>query len=96
VALDEGRLHHDVAEVLPDAHVAREELFGELLVVGHAAREELQQVVVAARNEVAFDALVEEVLGRNLNVEKYFSYVVMKSAFVKTYYPIEKLFASEE
>jgi len=48
------------------------------------------------RGVTHYQNLVEELLGRNLNVEKYFSYVVMKSAFVKTYYPIEKLFASEE
>jgi DNA-binding Lrp family transcriptional regulator len=44
------------------------------------------------RNVIHYQSLVEEVLGQNAHIEKYFSYIVMKSPFVKSYYPIEKLF----
>jgi DNA-binding Lrp family transcriptional regulator len=48
------------------------------------------------RSVVHYQSLVEDVLGQNVNIEKYFSYIVMKSPFVKSYYPIEKLFAGQE
>jgi DNA-binding Lrp family transcriptional regulator len=48
------------------------------------------------RNVIHYQSLVEEVLGQNPHIEKYFSYIVMKSPFVKSYYPIEKLFADPE
>jgi DNA-binding Lrp family transcriptional regulator len=48
------------------------------------------------RNVVHYQNLAEEVLGQNPHIEKYFSYIVMKSPFVKSYYPIEKLFYDQE
>jgi DNA-binding Lrp family transcriptional regulator len=48
------------------------------------------------RSVVHYQSLVEEVLGQNVHIEKYFSYIVMKSPFVKSYYPIEKLFFDQE
>jgi DNA-binding Lrp family transcriptional regulator len=48
------------------------------------------------RSVVHYQSLVEEVLGQNVHIEKYFSYIVMKSPFVKSYYPIEKLFSDQE
>jgi DNA-binding Lrp family transcriptional regulator len=48
------------------------------------------------RNVVHYQNLAEEVLGQNAHIEKYFSYIVMKSPFVKSYYPIEKLFSEQE
>jgi DNA-binding Lrp family transcriptional regulator len=48
------------------------------------------------RNVIHYQSLVEEVLGQNAHIEKYFSYIVMKSPFVKSYYPIEKLFCEQE
>ena len=41
---------------------------------------------------VDYRTIVEEVLERNLNIEKYFSYIVIKSPFIKSHYPFEKLF----
>ena len=58
VHLHDGRLDHDVAEVLRDADVALQDLLDEALVVGDPARHELEQVVVAAADEVALDDLV--------------------------------------
>ena len=52
--LHERRLDDDVAEVLLDADVALEQAFDDLLVVIDATRQEAQQVVVAAADEVAF------------------------------------------
>lgn len=43
-----------------------------------------------------YQTIMEEVLERSVNIEKYFSYIVIKSPFVKTHYPIEKLFSSQE
>lgn len=48
------------------------------------------------RNVIHYQSLVEEVLGQNAHIEKYFSYIVMKSPFVKSYYPIEKLFCEQD
>ena len=48
------------------------------------------------RNVIHYQSLVEDVLGQNAHIEKYFSYIVMKSPFVKSYYPIEKLFCDQE
>jgi hypothetical protein len=36
------------------------------------------------------------VLRQSVNIEKYFSYIVIQSPFVKSHYPIEKLFSSHE
>ncbi|PQO98667.1 AsnC family transcriptional regulator [Massilia phosphatilytica] len=43
-----------------------------------------------------YQAIMEDVLEHGVNIEKYFSYIVIKSPFVKTHYPIEKLFSSHE
>jgi DNA-binding Lrp family transcriptional regulator len=48
------------------------------------------------RSVAHYHALVEDVLERSVNVEKYFSYIVIKSPFVKSHYPIEKLFAPRD
>jgi len=39
-----------------------------------------------------YQQVMEGLLERNIGIEKYFSYIVIKSPFVKTYYPIERLF----
>ncbi len=39
---------------------------------------------------------MERLLQMNIGIEKYFSYIVIKSVFVKRLYPIEKYFAQEE
>ena len=39
-----------------------------------------------------YQAVVEELLDRNIGIEKYFSYIVIKSPFIKTHNPIERLF----
>ncbi|MBP0625240.1 MULTISPECIES: Lrp/AsnC family transcriptional regulator [Cupriavidus] len=41
-----------------------------------------------------YQELMESLLERNIGIEKYFSFIVIKSPFVKTHYPIEKLFPS--
>jgi DNA-binding Lrp family transcriptional regulator len=47
------------------------------------------------RSVVHYQTLVEEILGQSVHIEKYFSYIVMKSPFIKSYYPIEKLFSDQ-
>ena len=39
-----------------------------------------------------YQEIIESLLESNLGIEKYFSYIVIKSPFVKTYYPMQKLF----
>jgi DNA-binding Lrp family transcriptional regulator len=39
-----------------------------------------------------YQAVIEGLLERNIGIEKYFSYIVIKSPFIKTHCPIERLF----
>lgn len=39
-----------------------------------------------------YQEIIEALLARNVGIEKYFSYVVIKSVFVKRHYPLEKFF----
>jgi DNA-binding Lrp family transcriptional regulator len=48
------------------------------------------------RSVVHYQTIIEEVLEKNVNIEKYFSYIVIKSPFIKHHYPIEKLYSSQE
>ena len=73
--LHERRLDDDVAEVLLDADVALEQPFDDLLVVVDAAREEAQQVVVAAADQVAFEDLVD-LADRGLEADEVLAVVV--------------------
>ena len=43
-----------------------------------------------------YQSVIEGLLERNIGIEKYFSYIVIKSPFVKMHYPIERLFGHEE
>lgn len=43
-----------------------------------------------------YQEIIEELLERNIGIEKYFSYIVIKSPFVKNYYPIESLFGNKD
>ena len=42
-----------------------------------------------------YQQVIEGLLERNIGIEKYFSYIVIKSPFVKTYNPLGKLFPPE-
>ena len=39
-----------------------------------------------------YQQIIEGLLERNIGIEKYFSYIVIKSPFIKTHCPIERLF----
>jgi DNA-binding Lrp family transcriptional regulator len=41
-----------------------------------------------------YQELMESLLESNIGIEKYFSFIVIKSPFIKTHYPIERLFPS--
>jgi DNA-binding Lrp family transcriptional regulator len=43
-----------------------------------------------------YQSVIETMLDRNIGIEKYFSYIVIKTPFVKSYYPIERLFGRDE
>jgi DNA-binding Lrp family transcriptional regulator len=42
------------------------------------------------RSVVHYQSIIEDLLEQNLRIEKYFSYVVIKSPFIKHHYPLEK------
>ncbi len=42
-----------------------------------------------------YQSIVEGMLEGDYGIEKYFSYVVIKSPFIKQHYPIQKLFGDE-
>lgn len=48
---------------------------------------------VVARGVSHYQAMMERLLEREIGIEKYFSFIVIKSPFVKTHYPIERLFS---
>jgi DNA-binding Lrp family transcriptional regulator len=48
------------------------------------------------RSVAHYQSIVEDVLRQSVNTEKYFSYIVIRSPVVKSYYPIEKLFSGQE
>jgi len=43
-----------------------------------------------------YQTLIEHLLELNIGIEKYFSYVVIKSVFMKHHYPLESFFAPRE
>jgi DNA-binding Lrp family transcriptional regulator len=43
-----------------------------------------------------YQSVIESMLERNIGIEKYFSYIVIKSPFVKLHYPIERLFGRDD
>jgi DNA-binding Lrp family transcriptional regulator len=43
-----------------------------------------------------YQSVIEAMLERNIGIEKYFSYIVIKSPFVKLHYPIDRLFGDRE
>ena len=42
-----------------------------------------------------YQGLIEYLLESNIGIEKYFSYIVIKSPFIKTHYPIQGLFGEK-
>jgi len=49
-----------------------------------------------ARGIGHYQSIIEFLLEQNIGIEKYFSYVVIKSIFAKTHYPLEKFFSSTD
>jgi len=43
-----------------------------------------------------YQSVIEAMLERNIGIEKYFSYIVIKTPFVKHHYPIERLFGQDD
>lgn len=46
------------------------------------------------RSVVHYQSIIEDLLEQNLHIEKYFSYIVIKSPFIKHHYPLEKFIQS--
>ena len=43
-----------------------------------------------------YQEIIEGLLARNIGIEKYFSYIVIKTPFIKNFYPIERLMQPPE
>jgi DNA-binding Lrp family transcriptional regulator len=43
-----------------------------------------------------YQQVIEALLDRNVGIEKYFSYIVIKSPFVKHHYPLDRLFNRDD
>lgn len=54
------------------------------------------QLIFLTRNVVHYQTVMEELLDKNVFIDKYFSYIVIKSPIVKKYYPIDNLFTPED
>jgi DNA-binding Lrp family transcriptional regulator len=48
-----------------------------------------------ARGVSHYQSIIEDMLEGDYGIEKYFSYVVIKSPFIKQHYPIQKLFGEQ-
>lgn len=48
------------------------------------------------RSVAHYHSIAEDVLRQDVNIDKYFSYIVIKSPIGKNHYPIEKLFNRQE
>lgn len=48
------------------------------------------------RSVAHYHSIAEDVLRESVNIEKYFSYIVIKSPCIKSHYPIEKLFSGQD
>jgi len=49
-----------------------------------------------ARGVAHYQSIIEDMLESNLGIEKYFSYIVIKSPFIKHHYPIQSLFEDKK
>lgn len=54
------------------------------------------QLTFLTRNVVHYQSVMEDLLERGIGIDKYFSYIVIKSPVVKKYYPIEKLICDHD
>ncbi|MBV1790452.1 Lrp/AsnC family transcriptional regulator [Marinobacterium sp. D7] len=54
------------------------------------------QLTFLTRNVVHYQSIMEDLLEQRIGIDKYFSYIVIKSPVVKRYYPIEKLIAPQD
>lgn len=50
------------------------------------------QLTFLTRNVVHYQSVMENLLDQHIGIDKYFSYIVIKSPVVKKFYPIENLF----
>lgn len=49
-----------------------------------------------ARGVAHYQQIIEEMLDGNFGIDKYFSYIVIKSPFIKHHYPIQGLFGEQQ
>ena len=46
-----------------------------------------------ARSVSHYQSIIEGLLEHDIGIEKYFSYVIIRTSFIKTHYPLETLFS---
>ncbi|GGY01326.1 AsnC family transcriptional regulator [Litchfieldella qijiaojingensis] len=54
------------------------------------------QLTFLTRNVVHYQNVMEDLLEQRIGIDKYFSFIVIKSPIVKKYYPIENLLSTNE
>ncbi|MFC3282303.1 Lrp/AsnC family transcriptional regulator [Litchfieldella rifensis] len=54
------------------------------------------QLTFLTRNVVHYQSIMEDLLEQRIGIDKYFSFIVIKSPIVKKYYPIENLLSTNE
>ncbi|EPC03424.1 AsnC family transcriptional regulator [Litchfieldella anticariensis FP35 = DSM 16096] len=54
------------------------------------------QLTFLTRNVVHYQSVMEDLLEQSIGIDKYFSFIVIKSPIVKQYYPIENLLSTNE
>ena len=54
------------------------------------------QLIFLTRNVVHYQSVMENLLEQDIGIDKYFSYIVIKSPIVKKFYPIEKLVCDQD
>jgi hypothetical protein len=50
---------------------------------------------IVARSVAHYQSIIEQVLDRNIGIEKYFSYIVIKSPLVRRAAPLKRLLDAE-
>src|SRR5258708_22872191 len=91
VILHERRLDDDEAEVLLDADIAFKQAFNDALIVTHAARDELEQVVISAACQMALHDFIH-VLDRRDELDEVLATMIGKRHFSEDNLYVAELF----
>lgn len=82
MVLNEGLFDHDIAEILVDPGIRRQQTLHDFLKINHATGYEFQRIIIPARDQMAFDTIVD-ILKRGLSPRKVDLPVILESDFGK-------------